>query len=140
MKRRTRPDRFFNRIFQNREEVERFIENLSYDLQGCKNWPHPHQRKIITVAGKGIRVSRLVLEAKLGRDIKQGYGALHSCGNGRCVNSEHIYEGTPKDNARDTIRHGRSSKGMSKMKIKKRQNHWLEIWNRLKQDRNTRRF
>lgn len=36
---------------------------------------------------------------------------LHSCGNPGCVNLDHLYIGTQKDNADDRERHGRTARG-----------------------------
>lgn len=47
------------------------------------------------------RVSRIVLERKLGRPLLLGMLACHTCDNPVCCNEAHIYEGTFADNARD---------------------------------------
>lgn len=39
--------------------------------------------------------------------IPKGKIVLHHCDNPRCVRPEHLYAGTPKDNAQDCIRRGR---------------------------------
>ena len=36
--------------------------------------------------------------------------ACHKCGNSLCVNPEHIYLGTAKDNAQDMVAHGRAGR------------------------------
>ena len=58
---------------------------------------------------KSINVCRFLLEKKLGRCLKVGYKALHTCDNvyGPCVNINHLYEGTQKDNVQDMVRRGR---------------------------------
>jgi hypothetical protein len=42
-----------------------------------------------------------------GRPIPPGMMACHRCGNHGCVNDAHLYVGTMKQNARDTVNHGR---------------------------------
>ena len=53
------------------------------------------------------RNHRKVLAEKLGRSIKPGYFACHTCDVPPCVNPDHLYEGTATDNNRDTVRRGR---------------------------------
>ena len=60
----------------------------------------------IKINKKLLLISRIVLEQKLGRKIKQGYLACHECNNSRCINPKHIYEGTPKQNTEDSIKIG----------------------------------
>ena len=52
--------------------------------------------------------NRVSLRKKLGRPIQEGYFACHTCDNPRCVNPEHLYEGTPQQNTQDMIRRGRT--------------------------------
>ena len=49
------------------------------------------------------RVNRVVLEQKLGRPMRPGYYALHTCDYKSCVNPDHLYEGTPADNMQDLV-------------------------------------
>lgn len=42
-----------------------------------------------------------------GREIPPGFMSCHRCGNHGCVNDDHLYVGTMKDNARDTVAMGR---------------------------------
>jgi hypothetical protein len=48
-----------------------------------------------------------VLAEKLGRPIRKGYLACHTCDVRACINPDHLYEGTVTDNNRDTVRRGR---------------------------------
>jgi hypothetical protein len=53
------------------------------------------------VDGVYTKISRIVLKNKLGRPIKPGFWALHSCDNPLCINPSHIREGTRWDNEKD---------------------------------------
>lgn len=44
---------------------------------------------------------RFALELKLGRPLRKGYYALHTCDFKICCNPAHLYEGTLQDNADD---------------------------------------
>lgn len=54
---------------------------------------------------KGL-ICRYVLQEKLGRPILKGYCALHTCNNRKCINPEHIYEGTQLENMKDSLNAG----------------------------------
>lgn len=61
--------------------------------------------------GKGARCHRLILEAHVGRDLLPHEFALHTCDNPLCINVEHLYVGTAKDNMRDCLSRGRAKGG-----------------------------
>lgn len=63
------------------------------------------------------KVSRLILEQKVG--IIDGKLACHSCDNPKCVNPDHLYAGTVKQNVDDMLKRNRfpvgSKSGQSKL-------------------------
>jgi hypothetical protein len=79
--------------------------------KGAKNsqgYPHVTRNK------KTVYVTRIVLEEKLGRPIRDGYCALHYCDTPACYEAEHLWEGTKSQNTRDAFAKGRmKSQGFS---------------------------
>lgn len=59
--------------------------------------------------GVSVLLHRAVLAEKVGRPLR-GF-ALHSCDVKRCVNPEHLREGTHTENMRDAIDRGRIANG-----------------------------
>lgn len=86
------------------------------DHNGCWNWKGPF------LAGgygsfRGRRAHRVVYEFFYGLvpETNNWHPArtqwvLHKCNNPRCVNPEHLYIGTPKDNTRDAMEAGHRSR------------------------------
>lgn len=68
--------------------------------------------------GKKIRVHVISLEQRLGRKIKKGYQANHTCNNKLCINPEHLYEGTQEQNIQDAMESGSFSKGENHVSAK----------------------
>ena len=76
---------------------------------GCWNWTcslhkgYGHFR----IDGKIVMAHRYSLELALGRPIAYGLQALHKCKqNRKCVNPDHLYEGTHRQNMQDKVRDG----------------------------------
>jgi hypothetical protein len=59
--------------------------------------------------GKQQRLSRYLYEVLFG-EIPKGLLVCHKCDNPRCINPEHWFLGTPKDNTQDMIKKGRNFK------------------------------
>jgi hypothetical protein len=60
--------------------------------------------------GKSVGAHRAAYEDANGT-IPQGLFVLHRCDVKQCVNPDHLYLGTPKDNARDAIERGQIATG-----------------------------
>lgn len=60
---------------------------------------------IFSYCGKTIRAHRLSYLFAKGA-IKKGLFICHKCDVRNCVNPSHLYEGTAKDNNRDTVKRG----------------------------------
>jgi hypothetical protein len=80
------------------KEVYRILDTIRSNKRGCRIWP---LRKWNTGYGqvhlKGHRyesgVHRLALERKLGRPLRPGFQALHTCDCRLCCNPKHLYDG-----------------------------------------------
>lgn len=81
------------------------------DLGACWEWngalsPSGYPR-IATGGREGSTyVHRVMLAESLGRDLLDGMFACHHCDNRRCVNPDHLHEGTHEDNMRDAVVRG----------------------------------
>ena len=89
-----------------------FFENIE-KTDGCWNWKGRLARGYgIFFAGKLIKAHRFSYLLHKGK-IKNKYLICHTCDNSLCVNPEHLYEGTYKDNAQDRERRFRGKQHKS---------------------------
>lgn len=85
--------------------------NECWLYSGCR---HPEGYALYN----GTRLHRLMLENKLGRALGPQMLACHTCVKHRhCVNPDHLYEGTWKDNSKDMRAHGTLYRGGGKRKL-----------------------
>jgi hypothetical protein len=89
---------------------ERFDRRYQ-ETAGCWLWTGTQGRKGYGIfhftRRQRVYAHRYALERKLGRPLEHGKNACHTCDVRLCVNPEHLYEGTPKQNTRDAIVRGR---------------------------------
>ncbi|MEK4108151.1 HNH endonuclease [Paenibacillus sp. FSL R10-2791] len=62
----------------------------------------------IQIRGKQTKMSRFVYKECFG-DIPDGHYVLHKCDNPRCINPEHLFTGTAKENFYDMRKKGREN-------------------------------
>ena len=85
---------------------------------GCHEWKGLHDKDgyALIYLPRAVVRSGPLLTHRLGREmwkcfrgpIPTGYYICHSCDNPRCVNIDHLFCGSPKENQRDRINKGRS--------------------------------
>ncbi len=80
-------------------------EKGCWDYKGFKGKDGYGQIKI---GGKVRRPHRISYQIYKGK-IDEGFNVCHSCDNPICVNPEHLWLGTPKDNMDDMLRKGRKA-------------------------------
>lgn len=81
------------------------------DANGCWLWGRTTSAGYgcMTVAGKPIRVHRLVLALVQGKSEREIDEACHRCDVSLCCNPDHMFEGTHGDNVRDAVSKGRAT-------------------------------
>jgi hypothetical protein len=62
--------------------------------------------------------NRVALAFKLGRDLRPGRFACHTCDNPACVNPAHLYEGNALTNNRDALNRGRAVRARGSRKVR----------------------
>jgi hypothetical protein len=91
--------------------MKRFYEKVVPVKTGCHIWRsrlnEQDKHGTLNVNGVAIPAYRIALEVKLGRPIAKGKQANHTCDVRACVNPDHLYEGTQKDNVADAIKRNR---------------------------------
>lgn len=91
--------------------MDRFFSKVE-KKDGCWNWTATVSRNggygMFYLAGKMRIASRVSWELHSG-EIPNGLCVLHRCDNPKCVNPNHLFLGTHKDNSIDMIKKGRGT-------------------------------
>lgn len=112
-----------------RERFEALVDRTS-DPDGCWPWLGAKMRRGYGKVGSGgkrgstLGANRVALSMALGRPIRPGLCALHSCDNPECcrVGPGHLYEGTRAQNNADMVARGRSVAGRTRPRVSREAN------------------
>lgn len=94
---------------------QRFWRYVQPSGEGCWHWQgavNEHGYGVIGRAGRGtglVKAHRLAYEIATGRQLRRDQLVCHHCDNPRCVNPDHLFVGTHRDNWNDMHRKGRGS-------------------------------
>jgi hypothetical protein len=119
-----------------RKEHDRFLEKIEVSENGCWIWKgaklrggYGHFRRHINGKWVMFKAHRYAYEYFNG-PLEKHLLVCHKCDNPECVNPEHLFKGTNKDNAADKVKKGRLVFGRNK----KHQWLTLEIVNSIRKD------
>ena len=99
-------DRFW--LLANRGTAKQCWEWKGYRIRGYGRF-HLSRLRDDADQNRKVIASRVALQIHLGRPLLDSECALHRCDNPPCVNPNHLYVGTLKQNADDMIRRGRAA-------------------------------
>lgn len=96
------------------EVIERFWKRTDKALNGCWIWAGAvwgnNSYGCVKFNGRTWNAHRLAYSLEKG-EIPAGLCVLHACDTPLCVNPDHLFLGTQKDNIADRARKGRTSNG-----------------------------
>jgi len=114
--------------------IDWLVSRIEIMPNACWEWRNiagkPNKRRpVVKIRGKQQYLSRWVYEEFVGP--LKGLIVCHKCDNGSCINPEHLFLGTYKDNTQDAISKGRMWQLYDKeihAKVGK-QLRWRKAWN-----------
>ena len=89
------------------EILDKLFSNIRYNINGC--WLRGNDSTVyttVTINGKPTNAARVSYEVCTGKKLK--HWACHECDTPACINPDHIFDGTVKDNNQDARRKRRA--------------------------------
>lgn len=111
------------------EQVIERIRRLPVDHNGCRMGDEIYGTDkdgypFLKSGGVMWRAARFVLTHKIGRPIREGMHACHTCDQPACLSEEHLWEGTCAENRNDSASKGRTMKGYGHPRPLRRLEEW----------------
>lgn len=95
-------DRFWSKVNKNGALI---LDTPCWEWLG---WLNTNRYGYFWINGKDVSAHRYSYEIKNG-PIPKGLWILHKCDNPTCMNPDHLFVGTAKDNTQDMIKKGRKA-------------------------------
>jgi len=94
------------------KSISEHMKNYQIDSKGCWIFGGNHDKNGYGIfmhgRGKQLRAHRVSFEFHHG-GLNAEMLVCHSCDNPSCINPNHLFMGTPKDNTQDMIKKGRKA-------------------------------
>lgn len=91
------------------------MTNIKITDTGCWEYQGARNRDGYGTVGSGIRSRSMLAHRKAYKlkfgEIPKGLCVCHKCDNPPCINPDHLFLGSMKDNMQDMVRKGRSANG-----------------------------
>lgn len=98
--------------------VEKFFSNITVNDRGCWLRGPSSSRASFSIknsSGKPVHYTASSISFQIHTGRYPSLFMCHTCDDPRCVNPDHLFEGTAKDNSQDMMRKGRGGQGRHKV-------------------------